>query len=416
MLRADAVVDAVEPGLQIGEDEVDHRHELFGHFGVAAFGNCMVVEAPLAQAGIAAPIVGDDQRAWHDGTLDKATQGIGAAVSSDGQSHSTGIAAILPLVLCRARLPVANLDSGGHQRFVVDAPAFAARPSTDPRLIDLDMFFRPTTDAVLVRTHHARAQFVQDAEGSFVSCQPKLPLKLHRRHARRLAGDEVRGPEPDAERRMAAFHDGADQETGLAAARTALQNTRSGDNAEGLGDLAAIRADKAVRPAGTPKIGSARRVIGKQLLKLRERSGESQIVALVDVHSRHDGQTLALVGVCVNRIGMVWTSRTAPASRRYAPPYVLRVVVPWIGFDGLLDTAFEQIRHYGKTDIAVSLRLLRAFDDMVLAGVSQKELRSLIDRARRVVEGCELNLPKDEVSPLRLRLAKLESRLPAQAL
>src|SRR5271166_6601600 len=110
MLRADAVVDAVEPGLQIGEDEVDHRHELFGHFGVA-------------------------------------------------------------------------------------------------------------------------------------------------RHARRLAGDEVSGPEPDAERRMTALHDGADQETGLAAARTALQNTWSGDNAEGLGDQAAMRADKAVRPAGTPKIG-----------------------------------------------------------------------------------------------------------------------------------------------------------------
>ena len=116
------------------------------------------------------------------------------------------------------------------------------------------------------------------------------------------------------------------------------------------------------------------------------------------------------------RIMIVWTSRAAPASRRYAPPYVLRVVIPWISFDGLLDTAFEQIRHYGKTDIAVSLRLLRAFDDMVLAGVSQKELRSLIDRARRVVEGCEPNLPKDEVSPLRLRLAKLEGRLPAQAL
>ena len=302
MLRAHAVVDAVEPGLQIGEDEVDHRHELFGHFGFAAFGNCMVVEAPLAQAGIAAPIVGDDQRAWLDGILDKATQGIGAAVSSDGQSHSTGIAAILPLVLCRAWLPVANLDSGGHQRFVVDAPAFAARPSTDPRLIDLHMLFRPTTDAVLVRPHHARAQFVQDAEGSFVSCQPKLPLKLQRRHARRLAGDKVSGPEPDAERRMTAFHDSTDQEAGLAAARTALQNTRSGDNAEGLSDQAAMRADKAVRPAGTPKIGSARRVIGKQLLKLRERSGESQIVALVDVHSRHDGQMLALVGVCVNRI------------------------------------------------------------------------------------------------------------------
>src|SRR5208282_1682270 len=43
MLRAHAVVNAVEPGLQIGEDEVDHRHELFGNFGVDAFGNCMVV-------------------------------------------------------------------------------------------------------------------------------------------------------------------------------------------------------------------------------------------------------------------------------------------------------------------------------------------------------------------------------------
>ncbi|HKN28706.1 MAG TPA: hypothetical protein VJY34_12795, partial [Roseiarcus sp.] len=47
------------------------------------------------------------------------------------------------------------------------------------------------------------------------------------------------------------------------------------------------------------------RVIGKKSLKLRERLGESQIVALVDVHSRHDGQTLALVGVCVNRIGKI---------------------------------------------------------------------------------------------------------------
>jgi len=31
MLRAHAAVDAVEPGLQIGVDDVDHRHELFGH-------------------------------------------------------------------------------------------------------------------------------------------------------------------------------------------------------------------------------------------------------------------------------------------------------------------------------------------------------------------------------------------------
>ena len=101
---------------------------------------------------------------------------------------------------------------------------------------------------------------------------------------------KVSGPEPDAERRMTAFHDGADQEAGLAAARTALQDTRSGDNAEGLGDLAAMRADKAIRPTGALKIGSTCRVIGKQPLKLRQRLGKSQIVALLDVHARHDRQ------------------------------------------------------------------------------------------------------------------------------
>jgi hypothetical protein len=102
---------------------------------------------------------------------------------------------------------MANPDSGGHQRFMVDAAALAARPSTDPSFIDLDVLFRATADTVLVRPHHASAQFVQDAESGFVSCQPKLPLKLHRRHARRLAGDEIGGPEPDTEWRMTALHD-----------------------------------------------------------------------------------------------------------------------------------------------------------------------------------------------------------------
>jgi hypothetical protein len=34
-----------------------------------------------------------------------------------------------------------------------------------------------------------------------------------------------------------------------------------------------------------------------------------------------------------------------------------------------------------SSEIAVSLRLLRAFDDMVLAGASRKEIQSLIGRA-----------------------------------
>ncbi len=113
---------------------------------------------------------------------------------------------------------------------------------------------------------------------------------------------------------MAALHDGADQETGLAAAPAALQNTRSGDNAVGFGDHAAMWADKAVRPAGALKIGGARRVIGKLQLELRERLGKSQIVALVDVHGSHCEQTLTLVGACVNRIGTVHSPTGNPST------------------------------------------------------------------------------------------------------
>ncbi len=115
----------------------------------------------------------------------------------------------------------------------------------------------------------------------------------------------------------------------------------------------------------------------------------------------------------LSRIMILWTGRAPPPSYLHAPPHVLRVAIPWIGFDALLDTAFEQIRHYARSDIAVSLRLLRAFDDMVVAGTSLREYQSLIERARRVVEGCALHLPEHDVLPLRRRLARLDGRLPA---
>jgi len=312
MLGAHAVVDAVEPGLQIAEDEMDDRHELLGHLGIAAFGNGVMVIAARPQATIATPIVGDDQRARHDGALDEPAQGIGAAVGGDGKANATGIATVLALVLRGAGRAVANFNSSGNQRLVVDASALAARPSADPRFVDFDMLARRAADPVLIGPHHTSAQFVQDSEGGFISRQPKLPLELHPRHAGGLTGDQIGGPKPDAEWRMAALHDSADQEPGLASARAALQNAGPGDDAKGFANCATMPADKAVRPTGMFKINCARRVIGKLSLELRQRLGESQIFALVNVHGGHQAsrrscseQTLALGGVCVNRIGTV---------------------------------------------------------------------------------------------------------------
>jgi uncharacterized membrane protein len=88
--------------------------------------------------------------------------------------------------------------------------------------------------------------------------------------------------------------------------------------------------------------------------------------------------------------------------------------VPWMSFDGLLDTAFEQIRHYAVADVAVSLRLMRAFTD--IAGTTQHaDLRKiLLERARRVAAGCAGHLPKDELIKLQQRFASLETIIVAE--
>ena len=52
MLGADTVMDAIQPRLQVGEDEMDDRQELLGHIGIPAFSNRVVVVAAFPQAGI----------------------------------------------------------------------------------------------------------------------------------------------------------------------------------------------------------------------------------------------------------------------------------------------------------------------------------------------------------------------------
>ena len=112
----------------------------------------------------------------------------------------------------------------------------------------------------------------------------------------------------------------------------------------------------------------------------------------------------------LSRILIRWVSRYMPEVLISDPPHVLRVIMPAIEFEGLLDTAFEQIRHYSMADLAVSARLLRALDD-IAASTSDVAVRSsLAARARRVYEGCRNRLEEQDLAMLRRRLAALEER------
>ncbi len=89
---------------------------------------------------------------------------------------------------------------------------------------------------------------------------------------------------------------------------------------------------------------------------------------------------------------------------------MVRVIVPWIDFDHLLDTAFEQIRHYSASDVAVSLRLLRALTDLAAAIDDEGVREELTLRRRRVVANCAARLDASDVKRLKDRLAPLEAR------
>ena len=169
-----------------------------------------------------------------------------------------------------------------------------------------------------------------------------------------------------------------------------------------------VPADRALHLIAAFDIGSTRTL---------QQDVEFGVIQIVDIALRamspavNDPSTAISCVDQLSRILIFWNSRAPPPSHYYAPPHVLRLVVPWMSLDGLLDTAFEQIRHYAVADSAVSLRLVRAFNDIANATEHGDVRAKLLERALRVAAGCAGHLPKDELIKLQLRLKSLEASI-----
>lgn len=113
---------------------------------------------------------------------------------------------------------------------------------------------------------------------------------------------------------------------------------------------------------------------------------------------------------CLDQLGRIlihWISRDTPDGVIFDPPHVPRLVLPWIDLDELLDTAFEQIRHYAVADLPVSLRLVRVLQDLAVS-TNDPEMRRRFDAlADRVFEGCQERLDPVSLARLHERLATL---------
>ena len=320
VLVTDPVMDAVQPRFQVCEDEMDDWQILLGDLRIAPFSDGEVFVAALGKAGVAAPVVGDERRARHNGALNEAAEQLRAAVRHDGEPNPPGIATTLPLVELGARLALANLHSVGDKNLIVDATAFAARPAASPGFIDFDVLAGPAADPVLIRAHHPRAELVEDLERRLVARQAKLSPKLHGRHAGCLAGHQIGRPKPYAQRRVRARHDRSHRQSGVTAALAAAQDARTICEAERLSRRLTMGANKPVAPASLLQVGGAGRVVGKKSLELWERLWEPKIATLVNVHEH--GRTLPLVAVGDNRIGkeqtITSTTRTWRVDRNAA--------------------------------------------------------------------------------------------------
>lgn len=110
----------------------------------------------------------------------------------------------------------------------------------------------------------------------------------------------------------------------------------------------------------------------------------------------------------LSRLMIRFASRQMPEPMLYDLQGTPRVSVQWIDFERMLDSAFEQIRMYSKSDIAVSLRLLRALGDIAMSAQDAEMRKMLFGRARRVVDGCAERIGAEELKPLLIRLTLIQ--------
>jgi len=169
-----------------------------------------------------------------------------------------------------------------------------------------------------------------------------------------------------------------------------------------------VPPDRALHLLGALDIGPTRTM---------QQDVEFGIIQIVDIALRamspavNDPSTAISCVDQLSRIIICWLGRAPPASRYYAPPHVLRLVVPWTTFDGLVDTAFDQIRHYAMSDLAVSLRLIRALSDIATVTRQPAHRLQLRAFAQRVLTGCAEHLSDHEITRLKHRIDALEPLL-----
>ncbi len=99
---------------------------------------------------------------------------------------------------------------------------------------------------------------------------------------------------------------------------------------------------------------------------------------------------------CVDRLGAALgqlATRPMPSGIHLDGARRVRLVMPVSDFEGVADAAFNQIRQYARTDVAVTLRLLEAIAQVAALADRRDDREALQRHADKILAGADAALP-----------------------
>jgi len=283
-----AVVSAIDPCLQIGEDKMDHRQVFLCLLRIAPerenivliiYPAKVIISLPTISAnnGAGRHIFGDESGKCLDIAARKRSNCLFHA-RDDAEPKAPSISKFLDRNATFMRIPPLRaasfgvlthpyLDGTNYRCLMMGAFSLAARSAPYKAFVYLDGI--RCADGISVWPNHTGAELVKHRERRLISSNVKLTLKLNGGLAWRLCCHEVSAPKPRRERHMARLHDRPGSERRIFFTGPAAQyNRRAGCEPVRLAGGPALRTREAVRPAHRLQVPGTSAVIREDALKL----------------------------------------------------------------------------------------------------------------------------------------------------
>ena len=122
-------------------------HELFGNLRISPLCDRHMVKTVRGESCVAAPIIGDNSGARHHDAFQEAAERIGTPIRHQSKPDASGIAATPSRNELSVGLSLPYLNSRSHKSLMMNASSLAARTTTYPGFIRLDVFSRFSTES-----------------------------------------------------------------------------------------------------------------------------------------------------------------------------------------------------------------------------------------------------------------------------